>query len=490
MGQLRPWALNLSLNWEETKPIYLQIADYLRDEIRRGRLAPGSALPGSRSLAEQLTVNRKTVVMAYEQLLSEGWIVSRDKSGTFVSGQLPQPPVLPDTPEPAHADQAPRQRPPDLPAPTPSAGLAPSIIFSDGIPDVRLAPLDQLAQAYRRIFNQKARWRLMGYGSEQGDERLRQSIASMLALQRSIRTPPDQILITRGSQMALYLTAMTLLQPGDAVLVENPGYAPAWEAFRQAGAKLIPVRVDEAGLVVEQVESICRKERVKALLVTPQHQFPTTVTLKADRRLALLALSAQYGFTLIEDDYDHDFHYGLKSPLPLASYETAQPVVYIGSLSKLIAPAVRIGFMAGPPSLIQSVARLRAIIDRQGDVVLEQAVAGLMETGEIQKHARRALSIYRQRHRAMADLLRHYLADRVSIRPPEGGLAYWVPFRQPVDFGLVRQHLATQGVSLIDTNRFSFEGQPLNALRLGFASLTEAEMEEGISALQLALDRL
>ncbi|SFE84768.1 MocR-like pyridoxine biosynthesis transcription factor PdxR [Spirosoma endophyticum] len=489
MGQLRPWVLNLSLNWEGKQPVYLQVADYLRDEIRRGRLAPGSTLPGSRRVADQLSVNRKTVVMAYEQLLAEGWIVSRDKSGTFVSDQLPQPPVLFPMPEPAAAIQAPFQRPPDLPDPTPSVGLAPSIVFTYGVPDVRLAPLDQLAQAHRRIFNQKARWRLMGYGSEQGDERLRQALTTMLALHRGIRITADQILITRGSQMALYLTAMTLLQPGDVILVENPGYAPAWEAFRQAGARLIPVRVDEAGLVVEQVQAICQRERVKALLVTPQHQFPTTVTLKADRRLALLALSAQYGFTLIEDDYDHDFHYGLKSPLPLASYETAQPIVYIGSLSKLIAPAVRIGFMVGPPSLIRSVAQLRAIIDRQGDVVLEQAVAGLMETGEIQKHARRALSIYRQRHRVMADLLHHYLADRVIIRPPEGGLAYWIPFHQPVDFGLVRQHLASQGVSLIDTNRFSFEGQPLNALRLGFASLTEPEMEQGIRALKLTLDR-
>ncbi|WP_460981659.1 MocR-like pyridoxine biosynthesis transcription factor PdxR [Spirosoma fluminis] len=480
--------MNLSLDWEGDQPIYLQIADYLREEVKRGRLAPNSALPGSRRLAKQLAVNRKTVVMAYEQLLSEGWIISRDKSGTFVSGQLPQPPAASAKLVPAH--QPPLLRPSDLPLSPSSVGIVPRIIFSDGIPDVRLAPLDQLAQAYRRIFNQKARWRLMGYSSEQGDERLRQSIATMLALHRGIRVAPDSILITRGSQMALYLTAMTLLEPGDTVLVENPGYAPAWDAFRQAGARLMPVPVDKSGLVVDQVEALCQRHRVKALLVTPQHQFPTTVTLKAHRRLTLLELRERYGFTLIEDDYDHDFHYGVKSPLPLASYEASEPVVYIGSLSKLIAPAVRIGFMTGSSSLIQAMARLRSIIDRQGDVVLEQAVAGLMETGEIQKHARRALSIYRERHRAMGDLLHHYLNDRVDVYPPDGGLAYWVPFRQSLDLVPLRHQLAIQGVSFIDTNRFSFDDQPLNALRLGFASLTTEEMEEGIRAIKTALDRL
>ncbi|WP_460639680.1 MocR-like pyridoxine biosynthesis transcription factor PdxR [Larkinella harenae] len=479
--------MNLSLDGQGSQPIYLQIANSLRDEIRKGRLLPGHALPGSRGLAGQLKVNRKTVVMAYEQLLAEGWIVSRDKSGTFVSEQLPQPLVLPDKAAPHAIPSFPG--PADLPTPTPSSGLAPRIIFTDGIPDVRLAPLDQLAQAYRRIFNQKARWRLMGYGSEQGDERLRQSIATMLALHRGIRIAPDELLITRGSQMALYLTAMTLLKPGDVVLVENPGYAPAWDAFQQAGARLIPVPVDEAGIVVERVEAICAQERVKALLVTPQHQFPTTVTLKADRRLALLELRERHGFTLIEDDYDHDFHYGTKSPLPLASYPATEAAVYIGSLSKLIAPAVRIGFMTGPPALIRSVARLRSFIDRQGDVVLEQAVAGLMETGEIQKHARRALSIYRQRHQVMAELLRQHLAEHVIVRPPEGGLAYWVPFRKPVPVATVQQQLAFQGVSIIDTSRFSFDSQPLHALRLGFASLTAEEMDEGIKALRKTVDR-
>lgn len=487
MGQLRPWQLNLSLDWVGHQPIYLQIANYLRDEIRRGRLSPGGALPGSRSLAAQLAINRKTVVMAYEQLLAEGWIVSRNKSGTFVSGQLPLLPIALGKGD--SAGQPLLIRPPDLPAVPPLAGVS-RIVFSDGIPDVRLAPLNQLAQAYRRVFNQKTRWRLMGYGSEQGDERLRQSIATMLGLHRGIQVAPESILITRGSQMALYLTAMTLFEPGDVVLVENPGYAPAWEAFRQAGAQLIPIPVDEAGIVVEQVQAICRQQRVKALLVTPQHQFPTTVTLKADRRLILLELRDQYGFTLIEDDYDHDFHYGTRSPLPLASFGADDSIVYIGSLSKLIAPAVRIGFVTGPSSLLGSMARLRSIIDRQGDVVLEQAVAGLMESGEIQKHARRALSIYRGRHQAMTDLLRHYLSDQVLIRPPEGGLAYWVPFRYPIDMPTIHKHLAKQGVSLIDTSRFSFDGHPLNALRLGFASLTNDEMEQGISALRITLDRL
>lgn len=481
MGQLRPWTLGLSLHWEDSKAIYLQIADYLRQEIQKGRLLPNTALPGSRSLAEQLQVNRKTVVEAYEQLLAEGWLESRHKSGTFVSPQLPQ--KLADQGRVTRKAAANRS---SVAATTVSPKL-PVIAVSDGIPDVRLAPLDELSRAYRRIFNQKARWRLMGYSSELGNELLRENIAHMLSQYRGIPVQADEILITRGSQMALYLTALSLIKPGDVVLIENPGYAPAWQVLRQAGAQLIPIPVDDEGIQIEAVESVCRRTPVKALLTTPQHQFPTTVTLKADRRMALLELSHQYGFTLIEDDYDHEFHYGTKVPLPLASYTHGGPIIYISSLSKLIAPAVRIGFVTGPPAFIQAAAALRSIIDRQGDNVLEQAVAELMQAGEIQKHARRALNVYRQRHAQTHQFLQQYLADVLTYRVPEGGLAYWIRFNENRNIPELTRQLQQQGVSVINTDAFSYEGTGLNALRIGFASLTSPEMEQVLQVLQKTL---
>ncbi len=476
MGQLRSWTLQLSLDWEGSKAIYLQIADYLRQEIQKGRLLPGTALPGSRSLAEQLGVNRKTVVEAYEQLLAEGWLESRHKSGTFVSPQLPQ-----------QTDHRGRSKvSTTLPRPA-SAAKAPVVTITDGIPDVRLAPLDELSRAYRRIFNQKARWRLMGYSSELGNELLRESLAQMLTQNRGIPVQADDILITRGSQMALYLTAMTLIKPGDKVLIENPGYPPAWKVWQQAGAELIPIPVDSEGIIVEEVARICQQKPIKALLTTPQHQFPTTVTLKADRRMALLELAHRYGFTIVEDDYDHEYHYGTKVPLPLASYDYGGPIIYISSLSKLIAPAVRIGFVTGPPAFIQAAADLRMIIDRQGDTVLEQAVGELMQSGEIQKHARKALNVYRQRHAQMQQLLRQHLSDEITFRTPEGGLAYWITFRENRNIPALTHRLLNQGISLINTDSFSFDGNSLNALRLGFASLTSPEMEEVLLVLKKTL---
>ena len=280
--------------------------------------------------------------------------------------------------------------------------------------------------------------------------------------------------------MALYLTAQVLLKAGDVVAIENPGYRPAFDVFQHAGATMVPVGLDEQGINVQQLEQICKLQPIKAVYVTPHHQFPTTRSMKADRRLQLLNLSNQYGFAIVEDDYDHDYHFGSRSLQPLASYAGAHNVIYISSLSKLIAPAVRIGYVAGPEKFIDALAALRMMIDRQGDPVMENAVAELMEEGLVNKHAKRALAIYRARREMMAKYLDLYLKDLADYELPEGGLAFWLVFRKPVNTIQLAEQLLKNGVQVISTERFSFDEQPLNALRLGYASLEGEEMERGI----------
>ncbi|MBN9296825.1 MAG: PLP-dependent aminotransferase family protein [Filimonas sp.] len=477
MGQtLRPWKTIIPLALDGDKAVYQQIADGIIMEIKRGRLKPGTPLPGTRILAEDLGVNRKTVVLAYEGLLDEGWLESIPKKGTFISEKLPvqtgftkqnntaKQPVA----KPSLAEVAPK----------------PLIVFNDGLPDVRLAPMEELARAYKRIFQQKVRWRMLGYGSERGDERLRSALTSMLSHDRALSIDNDGICVTRGSQMALYLTAHTLLKRGDVVAVEDPGYAAAWRTFENAGAKLLPVQVDEQGICTETLEKICRRKKLKAVYVTPHHQFPTTVSMKADRRMHLLQLANKYGFYIIEDDYDHEYHFGIRSLLPLASNgQTANNVIYISSLSKLIAPSVRIGYIAGPPSFIDGVAALRLMIDRQGDTVMEQAIAELMEDGEIRRHAKRAYTVYASRRKQMAFLIDSYLANKVTYKMPEGGLAYWLTINHPTDTGKLNKKLLQKGVSIIPTEPFSFHKTGLSAIRLGYASLTQEEMEAGFQIL-------
>lgn len=483
MGQmLRPWKTILNLEIGTDKAVFQQIADGLISEIIKGRLKPGMSLPGSRILADDIGVNRKTVVLAYEQLIAEGWLVAFYKKGTFVSERLPK------------QKQRRKQRNEDsissiknfsftaydegLPMNIP--GDVPLIVFNDGLPDVKLAPLDELARAYKRIFQQKARWRMLSYANERGEERLRTAVLMMLSMDRALNFNVNQICITRGSQMALYLTAQVLVKPGDFVAIENPGYKPAFDVFKRAGAIMLPVGLDEQGIDVQHLERLCKRQPIKAVYVTPHHQFPTTRSMKADRRLQLLNLSNQYGFAIVEDDYDHDYHFGSRSLQPLASYVNAGNVIYISSLSKLIAPAVRVGYVAGPERFIDSLAALRMTIDRQGDPVMENAVAELMEEGLVNKHARRALGIYRERRAMMAHYLDLYLKALADYELPEGGLAFWLVFKKAVNTAQLEEELLKNGVQVISTERFSFDEQPLNALRLGYASLEAEEMERGI----------
>ncbi|HEX3973341.1 MAG TPA: PLP-dependent aminotransferase family protein, partial [Stellaceae bacterium] len=294
--------------------MYLQIAHALIVEIRRGRLTPGSALPGTRELAESLDVNRKTIVQAYDELTAQGWVATDRTRGTFVSSELPQigegnngktqtaaSRRMPEKPDFRLAGTAPA-----LPLLLPDANL---LTFDDGAPDTREVPVAALARAYRSALTRAARRNRLGYGDPRGSLELREAVSTMLNVDRGLSTTPDNICLTRGSQMAIFLTARILAGAKDTVVVEELSYPPARESFRAAGAEIVAIGLDAQGMKLEQLEEICRKKRVRAVYVTPHHQFPTTVLMKPDRRLRLLALAEQFGFAIVEDDYDHEFHF-------------------------------------------------------------------------------------------------------------------------------------------------------------------------------------
>jgi GntR family transcriptional regulator / MocR family aminotransferase len=217
--------------------------------------------------------------------------------------------------------------------------------LSNGAPDVRLVPAQAIGRAYRRVLARRGA-DLLAYGDPEGHPALRAALASMLASTRGLAVTADDILVTRGSQMALTLTARALLRPGDVVAVEQFGYRPAWEAFRAAGATVVPVPIDRDGLDVDALKRLASRTTLRALYVTPHHQYSTTVTLKAASRLALLALARAKRIAIIEDDYDHEFHFDGRPVLPLASADRTGLVVYIGTLSKILAPGLRVGYIA------------------------------------------------------------------------------------------------------------------------------------------------
>lgn len=466
---LRPWQLEIQLDKKSNTALYLQIADAIINAIKSGKLSSGNALPGSRQLAGLLHVNRNTVIEALDVLIAEGWLITIDRKGTFVAD------LLPDIGLGKKLEQK---------INTKEDEVKPNLIFDDGLPDSRLAPMTDLARAYREIFNRKSRWQIMGYSNEFGNTEFRKAIAQMLNFKRGMNVSLDQICITRGSQMAMYLAAHSLFSKGDYVMIENPGYKPAWKAFENAGATLLPVSVSGDGLNIDEVEKYLKKyNTIKAIYVTPHHQFPTTVTMSLKKRLKLIDLSNQYGFTIIEDDYDHEFHFGQRPVLPISSYESAQNFVYIGTLSKIVAPALRIGYLVSTAKNIEKVGEHRKIIDVQGDNIMEEAVLHLINEGIIKRHLKKTNLIYKTKRDYFENLCNQYLKDKITFSKPEGGLAFWIIPKSEIDMAFVCRQLLSKGIKIMNPENFSFTTDLVSGLRLGYASLTEQQMEEGIIAL-------
>ncbi len=501
---MRSYDYDFELDPKSATPLFLQVARNIADDIRRGRLRPGHRLPGSRTMATWLEVHRNTVVAAYDSLVGEGWVVTRPAGGTFVSAAVPDgakpcargPTQIPsevgfDWPAfPATLPQYGWQKLPSFTA----ANLKPiskdALHLASGTPDLRLFPAMTLARSYRRVLGQQSQV-VLGLGHSMGHPRLRATLGHMLAAHRSLVAQTAQILVTRGSLMALRLIAGAMLAPGDCVAVEDLGNPAAWEALHAMGARLVPIRVDHEGLDVDQLAFHCRRrdpKPIRAVYVTPHHQYPTTVVMSASRRLKLMQLAQEHRMAILEDDYDHDFYYEGHPVRPLASADPAGVVLYMGSLSKVLAPGLRLGFVVAPEPMIERMANMRRLYDMQGDLSLELALALMSEEGDIARHIRRMRRIYHRRRDALITALREAFGDRLAFDVPLGGLHLWLRLQDRGHTRAWAEACRAQQVTFHTTERFSFTGEPGPHVRLSFARLNEDELRTAVLRMRDAFD--
>jgi GntR family transcriptional regulator / MocR family aminotransferase len=463
---------HLQLSFNDREPIYQQIKGYIISEIQRGRLLPGVLLPGTRILAKQLKVNRNTIIIVYEQLTAQGWLTSQYKSGTRVSdtmpsGRLPEKPSFINIDFPVFAFQITH----------PHSKNDDEIAFDDGQPDLKLTPVAEISRESRRLMHQYSNKQLLQYNSDRGNGKLLLEINTLLNNDRGLALTPANICIMRGHQEAIYLTARTLFRQGDHVAVENPGYQPAWHAFTIHGAQLHQIPVDQEGISVEHLEALCKRQQLKALYITPHHQYPTTVTLSEERRRQLLTLSEIYHFMIIEDDYDHEYHFSKERILPVAGLQQAGNVIYIGTLCN----EIPLSFVCGSAAFIHSLAACYSIVRQQESPVMELAIANLLSSGEIRKHQQYSRAVYQQKLALAVSTIQQELP---SFTAPAGGLAIWLDLKMNAMPAELLHRVQSTGVTICSPYRYydpSYNG-PLG-IRVGYASLEESEIVRGFEKL-------
>jgi GntR family transcriptional regulator/MocR family aminotransferase len=484
-----PYKSLIQVDRKAAVSLHIQVCNTFISLITNGTLQPADILPGSRILAALIGINRNTVKLAYEELISQGWAESVERKGVFVLSRLPvrSKRALSETEKnntPGEAfiwtNKFEKALPSDNLQQT-------TLAIDDGFPDVRLAPVDVLMREYRSLSRRFHGKNFLKYGSSMGSEHLRGSISNYLANSRGLVVSAENILITKGSQMGIYLAAQLLLAPNDNVAVGISNYGSADDTFRHFGANLLRIPVDDSGMDIDYLEALLQHKKLKAVYIIPHHHFPTTVTMSMERRLKLLNLAKEFRFAIIEDDYDFDFHYDNKPYLPLASIDHNHNIIYIGSISKTFAPALRIGFMTGPRAFVEAASSLRQLIDKQGDTLLEEAFAALFNDGEMERHFRKSLKIYKQRRNLLCDMLKSDFNDIVEFKIPEGGLGVWTTFDKKIDLIKMSEDASKRGLYIGNGSFYKNEVFVTNALRMGFASLNENEMAEALGILKKVL---
>ncbi|WP_223607871.1 PLP-dependent aminotransferase family protein [Chryseobacterium sp. OSA05B] len=480
-----PYQSFIEIDRNSETSIYMQIANQLINAIQRGFLPYGTKLPGTRTFSEVLEIHRNTAVAVYDELSAQGWVESLPNKGTFIIGEHQEKPVKVKNFEKNNLQNYPETTGFSFKTSNildnPFEHSDCEYVFNDGVPDIRLTQIGQHSRFYSSILKRKSNQKMLGHYNHDGSEFFKEHLSNYLNLSRGLPISKNNLLITRSTEMSIYIVSEILLSAGDTVLVGALSYFSVNMIFQKAGVHIVSMPIDEDGIIVESVRETCKKQKIRMLYLTPHHHYPTTFALSAQRRLELLDLAHEYGFIILEDDYDYEFHYDKSPILPLASADTNGMVIYIGSFGKSLAPGFRTGFIVAPENLMVEMRKYLGIIDRQGDILMERALGEMIEEGEIHRYLKKSLKIYQERRNHFAELLKGNLDECIQFQKPSGGLAFWLEWTIPVNLMQLSRNCAQNNLFIPKT--LLYQTKDLTAMRLGFGNLNFEEMEKSIEIL-------
>ncbi len=475
--------LNLDIEQTKTK-LYLKIADALRKAIENGTVISQEKLPSARVLAEQLSVNRHTVMAAYNELVAQGWVETKQRQGYTVAKVLPAYRASTSMniilkAEDNHAWRIIKSSQDAFSRPAHNYPFN----FAGGNPDIELFPFNEFRGFINDALNRPS-IKELNYGDNAGFQPFIKEVATYLRRVRSITN--KEIIVVNGTQEALYIISQVLLKAGDKVAVENLGYRPAWTALRNAGAELIGIKQAEQGIDVDDFESLIQQHKIRLLYLTPLHQYPTTTTLSVEKRVKIYQLAQQYNIPIIEDDYDHEFHYNSQPLPPMAANDPSGLVIYLSSFSKIMFPGIRLGIIAVDKSLATHLVSYRTLMNHKANVLLQDAVARWMKDGGFERHLRKSTRRYQRRRKCMVDLLNSFVDEGLNLEftIPKGGMALWVNVGSQAE--ALSKLAKGKGIFILAESAFHLNHQnnENKFIRLGFAGQSEEKIKQGLLLLK------
>ncbi len=453
-----------------------EIYRQMRDAILNGLVSPGDPLPPSRELARTLNVSRMTVTGAYYRLRVEGFTNTRIGAGTFVSEQV------------AARDRSTRDHPGMLKARRVwrSVELSSAFVhtaaydFRTGIPDASMFPHSQWRRLMTRALRSHAPGVLL-YGHPAGCPELRAAIARHIGISRGVIASADDVTVTNGTQQALDILARVLLAPGDRIVVEDPGYRPPRRLFESLGVRVIGVPVDREGIAVDKIP-----RNVRAVYVTPSHQYPLGLAMTLARRQALLAWAERNATAIIEDDYDSEFRFGGRPLDPLYTLDRSGRVIYIGSFSKTLLPSLRLGFVVAPPSLRAAVHKAKFVCDWHSPSLAQLALAHFLNDGGFVRHIRNVNAVYKERHAIVTETLNRDFANHLELIPANTGLHVTAVARKASadQIAAVARRAGEDGVVIQVLSFFAVGKAELAGVVLGYGGVATHRIEEGLRRLR------